>query len=255
MLILLLFNLQYIRLQAISARMDGVRITDIITKYDGSGDLETWFEKLKLGAKLKGIDDIGTLLPLFLEGPAFRLFQHLPDGDKASHESVIFALRQSFGLTACAAYNKFICRKQNHDETLDHFLSDLKSLAKCITSDAGDAWVACQFLNGLPQDIQDTVRAMHGAVLNLDDVLSCAKQVQAGLHTTSVNVGYAAASKCFRCGLSGHIARNCRRQLNNQTDRLCFKCNKPGHIARFCQGNSQRGEATSAAPSASPREQ
>lgn len=35
--------------------------------------------------------------------------------------------------------------------------------------------------------------------------------------------------KCFKCGIVGHISRNCRKNNGN-----CFKCGQPGHLAAQC---------------------
>lgn len=49
---------------------------------------------------------------------------------------------------------------------------------------------------------------------------------------------------CFRCNKVGHIARNCRSQINQQGQRfgnngiICQLCNKFGHLARFCRMNN-----------------
>ena len=38
--------------------------------------------------------------------------------------------------------------------------------------------------------------------------------------------------KCFRCGKTGHRAKNLNCPARN---RECFKCNKTGHYARCCK--------------------
>ena len=38
--------------------------------------------------------------------------------------------------------------------------------------------------------------------------------------------------KCFRCGKTGHRAKNLNCPVRN---RECFKCNKTGHYARCCK--------------------
>lgn len=39
--------------------------------------------------------------------------------------------------------------------------------------------------------------------------------------------------KCFKCGIVGHISRDCRKNNGN-----CFKCGQPGHIAARCSSGS-----------------
>ena len=44
------------------------RSSDILRPFTGEGDVVTWLNKLKLVAKLEKIEDIATLIPMYLEG-------------------------------------------------------------------------------------------------------------------------------------------------------------------------------------------
>ena len=46
-----------------------------MSPFDGSNaDIVQWLEKIKMVAKLRGDDDLATIVPLFLEGPAYAVF-------------------------------------------------------------------------------------------------------------------------------------------------------------------------------------
>ncbi|KAF9992867.1 hypothetical protein BGZ80_008380 [Entomortierella chlamydospora] len=38
-------------------------------------------------------------------------------------------------------------------------------------------------------------------------------------------------SKCYNCGNSGHISRDCTEE---RKEKACYKCGEAGHISRDC---------------------
>ena len=70
-----------------------VRLHEIIKNFDGSGDISVWLNKLKLIADMKGIPDLSVVLPLFLEGQAFAVYEHMPDEEKKSSKKIERTLR------------------------------------------------------------------------------------------------------------------------------------------------------------------
>ena len=55
--------------------MAKVRISrDIIKPFSGEGDVVAWLKKVRLVARLQNVDDVASLLPLYLEGDALALY-------------------------------------------------------------------------------------------------------------------------------------------------------------------------------------
>ena len=65
----------------------------------------------------------------------------------------------------------------------------------------------------------------------------------------------AAATRCYKCGGSGHMARDCVEEGRQRPcylcaqfghgsvvcpARLCFRCSRPGHMARECPNGYSR---------------
>ncbi|XP_057505361.1 uncharacterized protein LOC130788623 [Actinidia eriantha] len=65
---------------------------------------------------------------------------------------------------------------------------------------------------------------------------------QAGQRSTTSSGGLSSDFKCYKCGVTGHIARNC----TTQNPVICFHCNQPGHVFRYCPLRS--GATSSARP-------
>ncbi|XP_058746080.1 uncharacterized protein LOC131618950 [Vicia villosa] len=59
------------------------------------------------------------------------------------------------------------------------------------------------------------------------------KRKQAGFGKKPSWGGSSNSPKCFRCGVEGHKAAECKKEVTT-----CFKCGKYGHIATNCRGGS-----------------
>ena len=67
-----------------------LKLTDTIGLFRGEGeDFSEWIKKLHLVLTLKGTTDFGSVLPLFLSGQAFSIFDTLDQKDKKNYSDVI----------------------------------------------------------------------------------------------------------------------------------------------------------------------
>ena len=89
------------------------KANDLIRCFDGSGDIATWLRKVELVARIKEINDVSTLIPLYLEGPAFSVYDQLDDAKKKDEEAIRKALLEAFGMNKFAAYDAFRNRSWN----------------------------------------------------------------------------------------------------------------------------------------------
>ena len=95
-------------LQAISAMSIVIKFADLVSQYDGSGEFSEWIQKLELVAKLQKVDELHVVLPLFLSGGAFAVYQGLSDEIKEDYKEVKNALTTAFSASPLTAYEEFI---------------------------------------------------------------------------------------------------------------------------------------------------
>ena len=101
-----------------TARLDKIKANDILKCFDGTTDITSWLNKLKVVARLQAIENekLCDIIPLFLEGEAFAVYEHMPDGDKTDTLKVERALKEAFSLNPITAYELF---KQRQWESED----------------------------------------------------------------------------------------------------------------------------------------
>lgn len=251
----------FLTLQAIAAME---RSGDYIKPYDGSTEIATWLKKVKLVARIKKITDLAAFIPLYLEGPAFEVYDQLSDKAKEDGNAIEGTLIQAFGQNKFAAYDVFRQRNWSAGEAVDVYLSDLRRLAKLAEIDS-DELICCAFICGLPSDISSQLRA--GSRISASDLSEIVKRARvlmderiqgAMVAVGSTKTGYKASKfstsnmqrriECYACGGNHHV-RYCK-QVREIT---CWRCQRVGHIAKNCPSNySGNGNGKLPAPAVSP---
>ena len=236
--------------------------TEFVKSFDGSSDVSSWLKKVELVARLKNITDEATLIPLYLEGPAFDVYDQMEEKSKRSAEAVKKRLTEAFGQNRFAAYEAFRQRSWSGHESVDAFLSDLRRLAGLAGANS-EALITLAFVCGLPADVSSQLRAssriedgslqiiLEMARVLMDERVHGAFAVGQSSRQHGGKVRSSAAG-CFRCG-GDHPARFCKQR---KPDITCWRCDQPGHIARHCETRGVSGNANGRqpAPAASQEE-
>ena len=225
-------------------------MSDVIKTFDGSDDVVQWIEKVEMVARLQKIDDITEFLPLFLTGPALAVYQQLDDLGRDDAGTLTRTLIGAFGLNPFKAYEQ-LTQKKWKGEPVDAYLAELRRLAK-LAGIEGNVIVKRAFIVGLPENISRELRATAKIEnLGLDAILykarayvseyseehivAAAKPAVSGYRSESRNSTN--VIKCFKCG-GPHFLKDC----TSRKDRKCWNCGNTGHMARDCNGVNSNSE-------------
>lgn len=139
--------------------MANVRLHDVVKRFCGVGeDVAVWLRQLRLVAKLQKIDDLAMVLPLFLDGAAFAVYEQLDEDEKADASCIEAALVLAFGIDKFQAYEEFRTRIRRPKESVDVYLSDLRRLAG-LAGFRSDDLLCSAFVVGLPRSVSAQLRA------------------------------------------------------------------------------------------------
>ncbi|XP_067949869.1 uncharacterized protein [Watersipora subatra] len=86
-----------------------VKLSDLIKSYEDnniSGEFGTWISKLDLVAELQKIEDLKTIVPLFLNGSAFALYEQLSEDVKGDYVKLKKELLTAFSINIYSAYSQ-----------------------------------------------------------------------------------------------------------------------------------------------------
>uniref|UniRef100_A0A5S6Q541 RNase H domain-containing protein n=1 Tax=Trichuris muris TaxID=70415 RepID=A0A5S6Q541_TRIMR len=152
----------------------------MIPEFDGTSlTAVEWLRKAESACQLCGIEDVVRVIGLRLTGAAFDVYDQLAPEDQRTLEKVKESLLAAFAPDPYMAFKEFKVRRLREGETPDAFLAGLRRLA-LLAGGIPDKVLASAFIDGLPEHIQETMRA--GArmeTLTLDELLTRARAMLA----------------------------------------------------------------------------
>ena len=156
-----------------------LKVTDVLNRYSGEGDVAVWLKQAHLAKFLLKLKDLAVVNPLFLDGPAFAVYDQLREQEKADSTQIEAALRTAFASDKFMAYDGFRNRLWRSGETVDVYLADHKRLAHLANIGVGDdneEIVKLAFVMGFPSPVAAQLRATPKIdTLELSSVLQIAR--------------------------------------------------------------------------------
>ena len=193
------------------------------------------------------------------------IFETLPSGGD-TYDQTMTSLDAYFLPKVNETYERHVFRQlvQREDETVDQFVTRLRQqAARCAFGDKQDEMIRDQVVDKLPAHsrrlkqkllertdltltiLQEVARAHEAAEIQVKK-MDNSETVNAmkGRRRPPPSPGKASGSAwsrptssakekaCFRCGRSGHLAKDPKCPARGKT---CSKCQKPGHFAAVCR--------------------
>jgi len=235
-----------------------MKLTDAVKKFSGEPgqDIEQWLNRFEVAISLveKPIDDkaknelMACYAPLLLEEPAYSTWEQLDSCEKKDFGTIAAALRRVFGKSITSAWQELKTVRLFPGEPVDVLITRIQRLLRivCGGTQPPEQLSSAFLVDALPLRVAEQVRLQHGEEMLLKNVLSCAKALLSSGDAAAIEIAAGAARtnptmspvkkeqpKCYGCGRTGHLKRNCRI--------LCYGCQERGHIQRNCPaaGNDQ----------------
>ena len=174
-------------------------------------------------------------------------------GDLSKYDDAEKALTQYFQPSINVPFERHVFRNasQRDDETIEQFITRLRQKAETCKFTKVEEHIRDQIIekcnsNVLRQMLREIARLYETAVAQIENfakpeevkqeerenVNRLWKKSSAGRFANFDKPKLYNQEKCFRCGKTGHRAKNLNCRARN---RECFKCNKTGHYARCCK--------------------
>ena len=83
----------------------GLKVTDVLIQFNGDSDASVWLKQANLTKSLLKLKDLAVVIPLFLDGPIFAVYDQIKE--KRDADKINLALRTAFACDKFLAYDEF----------------------------------------------------------------------------------------------------------------------------------------------------
>lgn len=235
--------------------MASIRLSDVVKPFSGDGDVEVWMNKLRRAAKAQKVQDLAALIPMFLEGSAYAVFDQMEEAEKDDEERIVKVLQDAFGVNRFRAYELLRQRNWREGEPVDVYLAEIRKLAKLAGTDQ-EGLLEVAFVTGFPVEVASQLKAAARVVKpGLQAILEHARILID--ERVSVSTAMVARAEERRPREDDGKSRDSEVRQSHPMNayranpmRTCWSCGKEGHMARNCRAGKGQGE--SRAPTTPP---
>ena len=137
-----------------------LKVTDVLNRFNGDGDVSVWLKQAHLAKSLLKLKNLAVVIPLFLNSPAFAVYDQLKEEEKRDADKIELTLRTAFACDKFLAYDEFRNRQWKNGESVDVYLADLKRLAYLANIDGkNEEIIKLSLVMRLSNKVSDQLRA------------------------------------------------------------------------------------------------
>lgn len=248
-----------------------LKLVDVIKRFKGENgeDIDLWLERYETAVRIS-LPTASTqadvekqmvqIMPLFLEGPAYRTWKQLDSAGREDLPTVKASLKRVYGDSKIIAWEKLKQSQLLPGENVDVLADQVKNFLSVIVNGKPPEELVSLFLvDALPSRVAEKVRIEHGETMETDKIVSCAKALLLSYEDSrlsavgvsrqnvvkrSANNWNGSQPRCTGCQRSGHTVESCRV--------VCHGCGGRGHIRRLCKKQVSSGNGSAGMAAAEP---